>query len=314
MDAIVVGIDVSKDRLDVHVRPSGEAFAVEPRRGGARGAGRAAAGAVAAADRGGGGDRRLRDGRGGEPGGGGAARRWWSTRRRSAPSPRRSGKRAKTDPIDAAVIAHFAEATKPAVRPLPDAATQHARRSRRPPAADHPDDRGREAAREARRQPRCSKSIARLLKALQTELSAVDQRHRRRRPRLAGLAREGGPARLRPRRRADHRPHPDRRAARARHASTAARSPALAGLAPWTRQSGQWQRQELHRRRPRQLSAPPSSWAPSSPTGTTPSSRPSISASSTPASPKWSPSSPSPESSSPSSTPSSGTKYQWQPA
>ena len=28
MDAIYVGIDVSKDRLDVHVRPSGESFAV----------------------------------------------------------------------------------------------------------------------------------------------------------------------------------------------------------------------------------------------------------------------------------------------
>jgi hypothetical protein len=28
MDAIYVGIDVSKDRLDVHVRPSREAFAV----------------------------------------------------------------------------------------------------------------------------------------------------------------------------------------------------------------------------------------------------------------------------------------------
>ena len=28
MDAIFVGIDVSKDRLDVHVRPSREAFAV----------------------------------------------------------------------------------------------------------------------------------------------------------------------------------------------------------------------------------------------------------------------------------------------
>jgi len=34
------------------------------------------------------------------------------------------GKRAKTDPIDAAVIAHFAEATNPQVRPLPDAMTQ----------------------------------------------------------------------------------------------------------------------------------------------------------------------------------------------
>jgi len=28
MDAIYVGIDVSKDRLDVHVLPSGQAFAV----------------------------------------------------------------------------------------------------------------------------------------------------------------------------------------------------------------------------------------------------------------------------------------------
>ena len=34
------------------------------------------------------------------------------------------GQRAKTDPIDAGVIAHFAEATKPEVRPLPDAETQ----------------------------------------------------------------------------------------------------------------------------------------------------------------------------------------------
>jgi transposase len=30
------------------------------------------------------------------------------------------GKRAKTDPIDAMVIAHFAEATKPKILPLPD--------------------------------------------------------------------------------------------------------------------------------------------------------------------------------------------------
>jgi transposase len=30
------------------------------------------------------------------------------------------GKRAKTDPIDAAVIAHFAEASQPQLRQLPD--------------------------------------------------------------------------------------------------------------------------------------------------------------------------------------------------
>jgi transposase len=34
------------------------------------------------------------------------------------------GKRAKTDPIDAAMIAHFAETTKPQVRQLPDETTQ----------------------------------------------------------------------------------------------------------------------------------------------------------------------------------------------
>ena len=29
MDAIVVGIDVSKDRLDVHVEPAGETFVAQ---------------------------------------------------------------------------------------------------------------------------------------------------------------------------------------------------------------------------------------------------------------------------------------------
>src|SRR5207245_9500387 len=35
-----------------------------------------------------------------------------------------AGKLAKTDAIDARVLAHFADAVRPAVRPLPDAATQ----------------------------------------------------------------------------------------------------------------------------------------------------------------------------------------------
>jgi len=34
------------------------------------------------------------------------------------------GRRAKTDPIDAGVIAHFVEATKPEIRPLPDDKTR----------------------------------------------------------------------------------------------------------------------------------------------------------------------------------------------
>jgi transposase len=119
MDTTYVGIDVSKDRLDVHVRPSGEAFAVS------------------------------RDGKGLEE--------LVDRLRRSLPAliaieatggfetiaaaaiagamlplaivnpaqvrhfAQAVGKRAKTDPIDAAVIARFAEAVKPQPRPVPDA-------------------------------------------------------------------------------------------------------------------------------------------------------------------------------------------------
>ena len=56
------------------------------------------------------------------------------------------GKRAKTDPIDAAVIAHFVEATKPDVRSLPDEATRQLSDlvTRRKP--DPGDDGGRAAA------------------------------------------------------------------------------------------------------------------------------------------------------------------------
>jgi transposase len=84
-------------------------------------------------------------------------------------------KRTKTDPIDPAVIAHFAEAPKPQLRQLPDRMTrrlvdlvarrrqivemiaaeaQHARR-----ISDH----------------RLSRSIARLRKALEKELAEFDR-------------------------------------------------------------------------------------------------------------------------------------------
>jgi transposase len=83
------------------------------------------------------------------------------------------GQRAKTDPIDAAVIAHFAAATKPQVRPLPDAATQA--------LADLVARRRQiiqmlvaERARAKRASPRARKSIARPRKALQSELSDLD--------------------------------------------------------------------------------------------------------------------------------------------
>ena len=119
MDAIYVGIDVSKDRLDVHARPSGDAFAV------------------------------MRDGKGLEElverlrvlaptliaveATGGfetivAAAVAGASLPLAVVNPaqvrhfaRAIGKRAKTDPIDAAVIAHFAEAVKPEPRPIPNA-------------------------------------------------------------------------------------------------------------------------------------------------------------------------------------------------
>ena len=111
-----VGIDVSKDRLDVHLRPSGEAFAVARDSEGvdalakrlleltptltvleATGgfetvvaAGLAAAGLPLAVVN----PRQIRD------------------------FARATGRLAKTDPIDAAVIAHFAEAVRPEARPV----------------------------------------------------------------------------------------------------------------------------------------------------------------------------------------------------
>jgi transposase len=83
------------------------------------------------------------------------------------------GQRAKTDAIDAAVIAHFAEATRPQVRTLPDAETQFladlvARRRQIIEMIRA------ERQREKRAPKRVAKSIARLLKALEKELASLD--------------------------------------------------------------------------------------------------------------------------------------------
>ena len=119
METIVVGIDVSKDKLDIAVRPSGEVF------GTSRDAGLDAliarlaplSPAAVAVEATGGFETVV------------------AASLAAAglpvvvvnPAQVRSfaqalGKRAKTDPIDAAVIAHFAEATKPDIRPLKDEA------------------------------------------------------------------------------------------------------------------------------------------------------------------------------------------------
>jgi transposase len=84
------------------------------------------------------------------------------------------GKRAKTDPIDAAVIAHFVEATRPPIRPLADEATQMLAdlvARRRQIIAMITAERQRLSRATVKR---LRKSIERLLAALEKELSDLD--------------------------------------------------------------------------------------------------------------------------------------------
>jgi transposase len=167
-----VGIDVSKDRLDVHVLPEGMAFAV------------------------------ARDGKGLAE----------LVERLSALQPERIaieatggfettaaaalagarlplvvvnpaqvrhfaqavGQRAKTDPIDAAMIARFVEATKPELRPLADEAAQLLAdlvARRRQIIEMIVAERNREKRTQVKR---IKKSIARLIGALEKELAEID--------------------------------------------------------------------------------------------------------------------------------------------
>lgn len=117
-----VGIDVSKERLDVSVRPSGEQYSVA----------RDDAGLADLA-------KRLQAVRPElvvlEATGGYEQVALASLIGAGLPAvavnpqqvrnfARAIGQRAKSDPIDAAVIAHFAEAVRPALRPMPDEATR----------------------------------------------------------------------------------------------------------------------------------------------------------------------------------------------
>jgi transposase len=171
MDNTIVGIDVSKDRLDVAVRPSGELFLLQRNAGGLEqlverlrllapslvvleatgGFETVVAAALAAA---------------GLP-------IVVVNPAQVRAFAKAVGQRAKTDPIDAAVIAHFAEATKPEPRPLPDEATRMladlvARRRQIVEMI------GAERQREKRATARIKKSIARLIKALEKELASVN--------------------------------------------------------------------------------------------------------------------------------------------
>ncbi|NWG25351.1 MAG: transposase [Pseudorhodoplanes sp.] len=115
-----VGIDVSKDRLDIHVRPVGGAFVVSRDGKGLEeliGRLRALAPELVVVEATGGFETIVAAAVGGaglplavvNP----AQIRHFA---------QAIGRRAKTDPVDAAVIAHFAQAVKPPPRPLPDEA------------------------------------------------------------------------------------------------------------------------------------------------------------------------------------------------
>ena len=167
-----VGIDVSKDRLDVHLRPSGDAFAVVRDSDGVEtlaarlaalspmlivleatggfetvvAAGLAAAGLPLAVVN----PRQIRD------------------------FARATGRLAKTDPIDAAVIAHFAEAVRPEVRPV---ASEEARALGELVARRRQLIEMMTAERNRRRQlttKRLIKGVDRVLATLQAQLSEVE--------------------------------------------------------------------------------------------------------------------------------------------
>jgi transposase len=116
MEHVIVGIDVSKDRLDVAIRPSGEAFVVARNATGLEELGQHLASLapyLVALEATGGFETVV------------AASLGAAGLPLAVVNPaqirafaKALGKRAKTDPIDAAVIAHFAEATRVEPRPL----------------------------------------------------------------------------------------------------------------------------------------------------------------------------------------------------
>ena len=237
MDAVIVGIDVSKDKLDVAIRPSGERLVVERSEAGLE-------------------ELKNRLGALGVAVVGLEATGGYETVVAASlsaaglpvvivnPAQVRAfanalGKRAKTDPIDADVIAHFVEATKPKARPLPDEATRQlsdlvGRRSQIVAMM---------AAEQQRKKHRPNKrmlaSIERLLAALQRELSDLDGQIReaikaspvwREKDELLESVSGVGPA------------ISGRLLAGLPELGSLDRRQiaALAGLAPWTRRSGRW--------------------------------------------------------------------------
>ena len=237
MGSVIVGIDVSKDRLDIALRPSGEAFTVTRNAAGLEELVlrlRAVAPHLVALEATGGFEGVV------------AASLAAAKLPLAVVNPaqirafaKALGKRAKSDPIDAAVIAHFAEAVAPEPRPLPDEATQLLAdliARRRQIIAMIGAERQRESRASAKR---LKKSIARLIKALEKELTSVDTdideamraspAWREKEDLLASVP---GVGPVIARTLIAELPELGR--------LTRKEIAALAGLAPWTRQSGQW--------------------------------------------------------------------------
>ena len=242
MDAIYVGIDVSKDRLDVAVRRNGESVGGESFVVSRDGVGiddligrlKALVPRLIAIEATGGFETVV------AAGFAGAGLPVVVVN----PAQVRSfanalNKRAKTDPIDAAVIAHFAEATKPKLRQLPDETTRLladlvARRRQIVEMIAAESQRARHIT-----LPRLRKSIARLRKALEKELSELDDD-------ISDQVR-GSPAWAEKEDLLESVPGIGPTIARTLIAELPElgsldrrQIAALAGLAPWTRQSGQW--------------------------------------------------------------------------
>lgn len=241
MAGTFVGIDVSKDRLDVHVLASGEAFAVGRNAEGLDQLGARLAGlklALVAIEATGGFETIA------------AAHLAAAGLPVAVVNPAQVrafatalGKRAKTDPIDALVIARFAEAARPQPKPAPDETLQAladlTTRRRQIVAMI-----GAEKQREKRAPARLRKSIARLLKALQKELTEVEAD-------IDGTMR-GSPIWREKEDLLLSVPGVGQTTARALMADLPElgrldrrQIAALAGLAPHTRQSGQWKGQSF---------------------------------------------------------------------
>jgi transposase len=237
MEAIVVGIDVSKDRLDVHVHPVGDHFAVSRNAEGldALIAKIVPLGVRAVAVEATGGFETVVAASLGAAGLPVIVVNPAQVRAFA----QALGKRAKTDPIDAAVIARFVEATRPEIRPLPDADTRllgDLVARRRQIIQMIVAERQRERQLPTRY---LKKSAARLIKALEKELNVLDE--------AIDESVRGSPVWCEKEDLLKSVPGVGNVVARTLLAEmpelgTLGRREiaSLAGLAPWTRQSGKW--------------------------------------------------------------------------